>query len=525
VTELSGLLPVGLTASAGAATDSIRIEIDADSANYRKGWGKALELIDSTPTDLALLGLAAGLTVSSAESEIELSVVRSDIGLNETLAAAGEVALQVGYAGTTATLAISGNTLTTTVVGGSGANLSIDISKYQTVKDLADYISSQTGYTAMAATLANQMSPADLDRVAAIGICATGAALRPGRIKRSLSNFKRAVAQSSAVEFEATDVDGLPSPMSIAVFLAGGAKGSTTGANIVDAIAKLEAVQTNFVVPLFSRDASEDVADGLTESGSTYTIDAIHAAVKSHLLKMSTPKLKRNRLGVLSSWAAYAVSEAKAQTLANYRCTMTMQRVSQVNNDGEVQSFMPWYGACIVAGMQAAGFYKGITNKLANVISFEDPSGFDSGNPGDVEKAIESGITFLQRETAGSKWVSDQTTYGVDTNFVYNSLQAAYLADVAALNLADSLQRSFVGQSLADVDAATVLSFIATRMDEYRRLKIISSSDDAPLGYRNVKVEINGPVLEVSLEIKLSTTIYFIPINLTISQVQQSASA
>lgn len=518
--ELAALLPAGINVAAGVAADTITLSLPADSVNYRKGWGKSFELAGS---GLSALGLPAGLRTSSAESEIELSVIRADAGINETLTAAGEIALQVGYEGTTATLSISGNTMTTAVTGGSGANLSIDMSQFQTVKDLSDFITSNTGYTAMATTIATQMRPSDLDKVTAIGICSTASAIRPGRIKRSLANFKNAVSQSSAVEFSATDVDGLPSPMATAAFLSGGTKGSTTGADFVDALAKLEAVQTNFVVPLFSRDASEDIAEALTESSSTYTIDAIHASVKSHVLKMSTPKLKRNRLAILSAWGTFASSEAKAQTLASFRCSMTFQKVSQANDNGEVQNFLPWYGAAIAAGMQAAGFYKGITNKFANVISFEDPSGFDSGNPGDVERSIESGMLIIQRETAGSKWVSDQTTYGFDTNFVYNSVQAAYLADVAALDLADSLQRAFVGQSLADVDAATASSFIANKMDEYKRLKIISASDDAPLGYKNLKIDINGPVLEVSLEIKLSTTVYFIPINLSISAVQQSA--
>lgn len=524
VTELSGLLPAGITASEGTTTDTLNLKIDTDSATYRKGWGKSFELIDSTPGDLALFELSAGLYTSAAEANIEMNVVRQDIGLNETLEAKGEIALEVGYEGTTATLSISGNTLSTTVTGGSGANQTIDISGFSTVADLAAFIASKTGYSASASTLAQQMKTADLDKVTAIGICSTGSGLKPGRIKKSLANFKAALSISAAVDFTAADVDGLPSPASSFVFLAGGLKGSTSPANIVDALTKLETIVTNFVVPLFSRDATDDITDGLTDSGSTYTIDAIHAATKSHNLKMSVPSLKRYRLGVLSFWGDYSDAKAKAQTLANYRHSMTFQKVSQVDSQGNVVEFLPYLGACIAAGMQAAGFYKGITNKFANIISYKDPDGFDSGSPGDVEDALLAGLLILQRETAGSKWVSDQTTYGFDTNFVYNSLQATYLADIVAADLSDSLQRAFVGQSFADVDAATALAFIATKMEEYRRIKAITADDEAPLGYRNAKVSISGPTMFVSVEIKLSTTIYFIPIELTISQVQSSAS-
>lgn len=523
IIELNALLPVGIDASAGVAANSVKFTMVADPVNYRKGWGKSFELIETSAGDLALIGHDAGLVKSGAESEVEVSIVRSDTGLNETLEAKGEVALEIGYQGTTAVLSIVGNTLTTTVTGGSGASQSIDLSQFSTLKDLADFISTKAGYSAFAPSLAQQNSPSLLDKVAAIGICSSAASLRAGRIKKSYANFKAAISSSSVVEWVDQDDEGLASPMASYIFLASGAKGASSGADVVDALLAMEALQVNFVVPLFSRDAADDIAENLTSSSSTYTIDAIHAAVKSHCLKMSTPKLKRNRVCVLSYFGDYVDSKDKAQSIGNYRCSMSFQKVSQVDIFGNIQNFLPWYGACLAAGMQAAGFYKGITNKLTNAISFIDPAGFDAGNPGDVEDAILAGLLLLQNDTAGVKWVADQTTYGYDTNFVYNSLQAVYLADIVAIDLADKLQRAFVGQSLADVDAATALAFIATKMDEYRKVKAITGDDEAPLGYRNAKVKISGPTMEVSLEIKLSTTIYFIPIELSISQVQSVA--
>jgi hypothetical protein len=524
IAELNSLLPSGISAEAGTATNTIKLVVDADSANYRKGFGKTLQLIDSTPGDLGLLGLSAGTYESSAESEIEVSISRADIGLSETLVVAGEIAIEIGYLGTTGSLSISGNQLTTSVTGGSGANLSVDLSAFSTCAALAEFLASQPGYSASATPEATQLSPLAIDKVSGMGIASSIAGEKPGRIKRSLENFKRAIAQSQAVDFSADEVEGLPSPMSLGDFLSGGLRGATTGANYLDALTALEGVQTNFVVPLFSRDASEDIADAETDSGSTYTISAILVATKSHVLKMSTPKLKRNRILIGGIQSDYATAKSQAQTLASFRCSLAFQRVSQVNSQGEVQEFQPWYAACVAAGMQGAGFYKGITNKFANVISYVDPQGFDSGSPGDVEQALESGLLILQAETAGTKWVSDQTTYGLDNNFVYNSLQAVYAADIVSLDLADSFQRAFVGQSLADVDQTSALAFLSNKMDGYRRLKLITTSDDAALGYKNAKIEISGPTMSVGVEIKLSTTIYFIPIELEISQVQSSAA-
>jgi hypothetical protein len=62
-------------------------------------------------------------------------------------------------------------------------------------------------------------------------------------------------------------------------------------------------------------------------------------------------------------------------------------------------------------------------------------------------------------------------------------------------------------------------------MSDFFRLKLIASSDDALKGYRNVLVQISGPVRKVSLEVKLAGAIYFIPISFLVSQVSQTAGA
>lgn len=520
--EIDALLPSNMSCAADG--DSIVISHDADADANEKGFGKSFEIIDSTPGDLVVLGLSAGLIVSSQEPEIELSVKRQDTNTNESYAIKSEVALQIGYEGTSASLSISSGVLTTTVVGGIGSNLSINLEEMPTMSDLAAFISSQPGYSASSVANSNNLKPTRLDEVSAVGIASTGA-VKPGRIKRAAYNFSLKISESSVVDFEFEASQGLPEETATAIYLAGGARGATTAADIVNAIPALEGIKVNFVLPLFSRDASEDIAEGLTDSGSTYTIDAVNFAVKSHVLAMSTVKMKRNRIAMLSKSASYADAKAHAQTLASFRAVVCFQKTSQVNSVGQVVEYLPWHTAAIATGMQSAGFYKSLTNKFANVISYKDPSGFDSGNPGSVEDAIDSGLLFLQKETAGNKWVVDQTTYGFDTNFVYNSLQAVYMSDVLAIQLAESLERFAVGKSLADLDAPGIEAFIGKKMDEYKKLKITGASDDAPLGYKNLKVNINGPIADVKLEAKLATAILFIPIQLELSQIQSSAGA
>lgn len=523
VIELNAQLPAGIVAAPGAAPTSIKLTMSVDANANQKGWGKSFELIDYTPGDLAAIGLLQDLTVSSAEPEVQIDINRQDTNVNESFLALGEVALDIGYFGTTATVTITDSLLTTAVTGGSGAALSIDLTQFNIIADLASFIASKTGYSAVVIPSATQTFPAKLDDVAGIGICASEAGVMPGRIKKGAANVEKALSQSNVLSFAPTAAAGLPDVMANKAFLAGGAKGATSAANVVAAVTDMEGIDVNFVVPLFSRDASSDIADGLTDSGSTYTIDAINALVKSHVLKMSTAKIKKHRTAFLSFWGTYSQAKAKAGSLANARVSLAMQRSSQANAQGVVVNQLPWHTAAIAAGMQAAGFYKSITNKFANIISYQDPSGFDSGSPGNIEEALDAGLLFLEKAVVGSKWVCDQTTYGIDTNFVYNSIQAMYGADLVSLDLAASFQTAFVGQSLADVDAATAIAFLASKMDQYKKQKLIAASDDAPLGFKNAKVKINGPIMEVSVEIKLATAILFIPISIEISQVQSAA--
>ena len=524
--EVAALIDAALPAGVSCSVDSankIKIQADVDASANQSATSKSFELVEVSAGDLAAIGLVAGVSSSSQEPQIQLDVKRTDVNLNQSFVVDSESALEIGYAGTTATVTITATSLSTAVTGGAGANLSVQLKDFSTCKDLADFVNSQTDYTCSVVSSSTQSPTSILDQVAAAGICSTASSAKPCKIKKSLSNWKSKVSESSAVSFTATAVKGLPSEMSSVAYLSNGAKGSTTGAQVVDAVDECETIDVNFVVPLFSRNASSDIAEALTESGSTYAISAVNASVKNHVLKMSTAKIKKHRQAFLSVWDSYSATKIESSSLANARISVCMQKSTQVNSAGNTTSFLPWFTACVAAGMQAAGFYKAIVNKFANVISFTDPSGFDSGSPGDIEDALLAGILFLEKAVTGNKWVSDQTTYGVDTNFVYNSVQAMYAADLVSLDLTASFQTAFVGKSLADVDAATGLAFLASKMTSYKQQKLIAASDDAPLGYKNASIQISGPIMNVAVEIKLSTAIYFIPISIEVSQVQSAA--
>lgn len=518
------------------------------------GYGKSLEINNSGAADAfstlcwtlvggspALVGTisatGAGVNIgSAAEGAVTINLARQSDGASETWTLGGEIALHIGYNNsatcTAATVTISDTALTTVCTADTSHNLSLNLRDFRTVNDLVAYINSQQYYSCVVGSgfIGQQLLMVNnkciLDK-GTFNIWGVMAGSRPGRIKKDAYLIYSTLSSgSSLASLASLPTAGYPAITAVS-YLANGSKGSTTAAQVSAGIDACERLRGNFLVTLFSRDATNDIAEGITEASSTYTIDAINTAVKSHVLKMSTLKRRRNRQGFVSKKGTFAQAKTAAGTLASYRVAMAFQDSRNLNSAGELVQFPSWMLAVQAAGMQAAGFYRSILFKKINTsgVLMADGSFDDQFDP-DLEDAVKNGLLVAQTdETGGFKWNNDQTTYGTDDNFVWNSIQAVYAADVVAMTLAQRMERRYVGQSLADVSASTALSFLKGIMADLKRLKLIASSDDAPLGFKNARIRIAGNVMLVDLEIKLATAIVFIPISFMVTQVVQEAAA
>jgi hypothetical protein len=538
--------PTAQTAINVAATPDIeafgQVTIQVAAGNPVDGLGKSLEIADlgtgagglvdmfykvdaSGPVTFFSAPDAPLVIASATEYIADLQSSRKADNLSEDITAGGKVCLAIGYQGATGTATIDGTNIVITVSGGSGTSIgSLKLSDYQTVSDLAAYIDSFAGYTSApgTATLGSQ-SPKTLDQGTFHIASSNGGA--PGRIKQDASAFFNTVnANSVLVQLAAQAAAGLPAPSGIA-FLTGGTLGGTTDATIQAATSALRLVRANFVIPLFSRDATADVADGLTDPSSTYTIAGIHSYVRAHVLQVSTMKAKRHRLAFLSIRDKFANSQATAANLASARCSCTFEDVMDADGSVGVEQYQPWMAAVKAAGMQAAAFYQSIFAKGISISGAVQAAGDWKDQDDDlVEEALTAGLLPIQRDEAGGFFfTSDQTTYTADDNFVFNSIQAMYAADLVTLTLAQRMQKAFVGKSLADVTASLASTTISSIAADLLRAKLIAPSDDAPKGYKNVSIKIKGPVMNVKLAVKLTTSIYFVIINFQVEQVQQSA--
>lgn len=545
VTDCKCFSPVTITMDAGVPTNANGLGKSMEVGELTNASTDKLSyclytLVSSTPTAVTWLSTSAAPAIIAATAEQAIDVTFEKPGSSdEQFTVGGEIAMKIGYDGTTATLTIAEDNnvadkyiLTTTVAGGSGAALSIDLDDYATLQQLVDFIDSQTGYScSVGSAILGFLPPTALDRVSGAGICTEHGA-EAGRIKIDAYRFFQGIVDNSILVELNEDADGLPyradlglpATTTAAIFLTGGARGATTNANITGGIDELQNVQGNFVVPLFSRDATDDIADGWTDASSTYTIAAIHTAVSAHVTLMSGLKRRRNRQGFLAISGEFDDQKTTAANIGNFRCTMGFQNFKQQDSQGNITEFEPWMGATMAAAGQAAAFYKSILNKVIVTSGITHDSTFNDQSYTQMEQALQSGLLPAQlSDSGGYRWVSDQTTYGTDSNFVFNSIQSIYMADYVSLATAKSTQAAFLGQATSDVTASAAQSYVSNLLDLFWQNKLLVSSDDAPRGYKNVRVTIRGNAMYISAEIKVVSAVKFIVIDFYISQSTQTA--
>jgi hypothetical protein len=539
-----------ITPTAFECYPPISINMDPSSPlAILSGTGKSLEIANTSTGDFASLcytfngdtvapSLADWVSttasptcvVSSQEYQVHLNTARQKGQINETIDIGEGPVLSLGYVGTTASATIANGVMTLTLVGGASSALSpivINLADRPTVRNLCDYIGSLSGFTASptletySSILSTRLDPGTYSFGSSTGAMT-------GRIKTDGYDFQSYVNSQSVLvgvtpAGTATVLTGLPDVASLG-FLNGGTKGSTDNAAIQAAFDRMKGLKGNFVIPLFSQDASLDVAAGLTDASSAYTIASINSMARSHCLQMSGFKTKKWRRAICSFKGTFAQAKNAAGNFANAIGNMTFQDVIDTNFQGTLTTFQPWMAAVKAASMQAGGFYKDITWKYIQ-ISGASCVGYDPDLDSNVEGALYAGLLPITKDNGGFKWVSDQTTYSMDDNFVYNSLQAGYAVDLIQATTVERMGRAFVGQSLADVSASTGVTVFKAIMADLAGLKLIAGDDSAPSGVKNIVVKIrNGNAMLVSAEVKLATAIKFVVISFLVQAISQTAT-
>jgi hypothetical protein len=504
----------------GPLVDAARLALAPSNDTQIAGGAQQIVLLKTNQSVKASLALAssygtitakkAGTPGNALSVDIANSSGQRVITIADAISGDSEISAPLG--GTTAftiqatggtisaaTMTITATTLTTAITGSGASNLSLELKQFATLKQLVDYIALQPGYTCtLGSSLQGSQPVSVLDRVSAANIFTA-----PYALKRDAYDIAQFFAASALVTFTQTSFIGIPSVLS-KTFLSGGALGSTSNANIQACFDALLKMRVNFVVPLFSRDASAgDIAGGLTDAASAYTIASVHSMTRTHCAQASTVKGRKERQAWVGHKGAFSASKTAAADLGSARVALCIQDVDMTNSAGDLVTAQPHMLAVASAGMKAAAVV-GLPNtfKLVNINGFTHAD-FDPETQAD--DAIEAGITFVESAPGGGiRFVLDNSTYGqVKDAWIYARPSVLYAADTAAFAIRLNTE-TFVGQRNSDVSPETIKNLLISVLDGLRSSGIIvPDANTGGKGFKDLTVSFEGSIIRTSVTLAL----------------------
>jgi len=546
--DIASQLPAGMTCIESATTaGALEVSISAIPAtDHQLGYGQTFELIETNPGDLALMGLAEAMYSSTVEPStgIVLNHKLDDIQEADTLG--GNIVMSIGRDATGATTdaAITVDATNIILLENTGAGLTavktMTKEAFSTLSQVVEEINLQSGWTAATGNgtagtgaVYNQLNPDVLDQVTSVGAFST-AGNSPARLKKDADDVRTFFELSFLARLTGTEpVTGLPDAETEVALGSGsnavGAKGATLPVDQLDALDKFTKFHVNSVVPLFSRDASEDITDGVTDPASSYTIEGTHQLVKTHISLMKTTKRRSERQGYMSFRGSYTDAKEAAGTLADGRFQLCIQDIRQTDSAGVIRWFQPWAMSCLLAGARGgSAIGEPMTFKFLNAAGIRHTAQSLNTDEADIvidfdpdlqsDDAIQSGITFMEApQTGGFRVVVDNTTYGKDTNFVFNRANVMYAADVVAFNFRNGLENSFIGKKNT-VTVGDITGVASSILASFLTQGITVAASGAPLGFKNLTAEIIGNVVKVNVIIVIVEGIDFILSEITINR-------
>ena len=561
VTEINSKLNTALGTSginyASTATNRISINLAiAGTGAKRAGMGISLEFIATSEytkigvtvpqTGIILTaGVVGAVSLTATNPTRTIIVEKQSTGASESTASTtgevgGKVYLEVGCnAATSCTLAINATQLILDATGGGASDLTLNLSDFATLNDLASFIDSQVGYAAaIPSNINGGLPPSVLDRVAATGVCATVTDLRPGQVKADAYEVNNWFTLNSAlVTSTRTTFLGLPTVMT-KTFLAGAVRGASTTSLFNDGFTAFEGVSINTIIPLVSQDASDDIVENAayTDASSTYDLESIHTQAREHCKKMGKTENRSERDNYLGYRGTFQASKSQGLILNSELCSMTFLDVQVLDGSGSLVYKQPHILACMCAGMQAGGEVgEPITFKYIQASGLKHlkrqgatPSAtelYNIGLIGHQNQAIDSGLLICEAPSSGGiRIVLGNTTYSKDANFVFNRKSVLNAAFYVARNLRNHLESVYIGEKARTATAEGVRNFTISEMAAFLRDEIIVGDDtNDQLGFKNLTVQLVGSAVLLDITITPVAGVDWILPTIRLDQIRQTA--
>lgn len=506
VTSLGTLTNTNVAITTGGLTPAAHNGATVVITNPATGSSEQVRIASNIA---AVLTLASPGLSDDFVAEIEAATVDTVIVEIKTVTSA--TAVITGEAG-------AATTLTSTITGVTGDNLSITFAAGETVRQLVDRINANTNYLA---TVPNGINPdtsysADFDfgtptvvNIQAQASLNGGLGFRQD-LAQVVAWFSNS-ADADADRYSGDTADGglLPrsSVLMDALFadplaLVGGTRGVSTNSSFQAGLDALLLRQVDNVVPLIHEDL---VNEGY---GSTATWASVSAQLVDHVTRArGVVGLERGafigfegtKTEVIA--AANSINDADVQLVA--QTVTVLDAFGNLTDQGP--RMLAVMGASMRSGVEEIG--EPLTHKFLRTSNIEQDSTWNPSDTTDSGDLILAGVLFAENIPGrGIRWVRDLTTWVKNDNLCYSEGSVRSVVRYVALNLRRLLEERFTGRKAAPATINSVKDSVASLLEVYRAANIIVDSTDPTTGatiraYHNLKVFSDGDILRVNVGI------------------------
>ena len=468
---------------------------------------------------LGLSGLSRGIKGN------RVFVLNDGVSTETSESLGGDTVMTVSLTGDACNLSIkeqSGQLKLTTECPNPTNNLDIVLAEYvdgvwkskTTIGALADKINAHTAYSAEASSGYESQNALLLDYYENLAIGKDGTGSLTADLYR-FENWFNISSQLANAEKVVNAVGNLL-PLPVPNYFTGGTDGVPTNTDWADGFEALKAARVNSVVPLISAD-----------KGSV-SIDSVNAFCSSHVTYMSATKQKSERQAFVSKLGTKAEFKAAAKALNNGLVSIYSQdpRITSQTHGGELTYLDPWALCCIAAGVRSGtAVGEPLTYKTIDINALRVRD--NSWSPKiDYDEIIDAGCSLVEPlDSAGFRFVVDNTTYGVDPNFVWNRGSVIEASYFVAYDLRFNLELVFTGTKAKTGSAANISSFIKSRMDIYLDADItVGDDENGGKGWKDLSVVIEGSAAIINMTATPVQGIDFILPTIYLADIRQSAA-
>jgi hypothetical protein len=407
--------------------------------------------------------------------------------------------------------------LTTTITGVVGDNLSKPFTSGETLRQLADDIEQNSNYevafgqgvnpdTTLAASL-DFGADTEARILASTNIATEGLKRDLAAVVEYFNEFSSYVSAERSSDTGSSHAGCCPprDTTDPGVPMAGGTRGISANSDFQDGMDALLMVRCNSVVPLIDEDLTNE------GNSSTATVASVAAQLADHVTQARGAS--QNNAGERGGFVGFQGTKTEliefANDLNDFDVAVCAQNPTVLNASGSLEEMGPRMLAVMAASMRAgvSEVALPLTNKLIRCAGLTQDSSWDPADLTDANELIQNGILFAESiDGVGTKWVRDLTTWVADDNLAFSEGSVRDAVRFVAHELRSTLVRRYTGLKAAPATVSNMRDTATTVMENLRQDNIIVDSTDPATGatiraYHNLKITTSGDTARINVGI------------------------